>query len=81
MAALAEHHTDSLYMKGRRVGDGWCMCLVGHGYVRLADGRNGGGGRYAGHCRRLVACREMPDDFLSVRRYTDDTAIQVASSG
>ena len=44
------------------------MCAVCHGYGGLGGGRDGGGGWYAcDKAEGLVACREMPEHFLSVR--------------
>ena len=56
-------------MEGGQVTHCWCMCVVGHGYGGLGGDRNEGGGWYACGAKlgRLVACREMPEDFLSVR--------------
>ena len=36
-----------LYVEGGRVSHSWCMCVVGHGYSRLGEYNNGGGGSYA----------------------------------
>ena len=52
-----------------RVSCSWCMCVISHGYGRLGEGRDGGGGRHA--CRTeqrgLVACWSMPQHILSAR--------------
>ena len=43
------------------------MCVDRHGYGGLGGDRDGGGGWYASGTkpRMLVACREMPEHFLS----------------
>ena len=45
------------------------MCVVGHCYGGLFGGMDGGGGWYACGAKPggLVACREMPEHFPSVR--------------
>ena len=56
-----------LYVEGGRVSHSCCMCVIGHGYGRLGGGRDGGSGWYA--CgtmpEGLVACREIPELFMS----------------
>ena len=45
------------------------MGVISHSYGWLGGGRDGGGDWYAFFIRPggLVACREMPEHFLSVR--------------
>ena len=45
------------------------MCVVSRGYGGLGGGRDGGDGWYARRTKPLglVACREMPEHFQSVR--------------
>ena len=53
------------------------MCVVSHGYGGLGRVRDGGGGWQACETkpRRLIACREMSERFLSTWRYTDGTRL------
>ena len=58
------------------------MCVVSHVYGGLGGVNDGGGGWYACETKlEVVACREMLEHLLSARWYTDDTAVQVCSSG
>ena len=58
-----------LYVEVGRVSHSWCMCVITHCNGVLVRGRDEGGGWNA--CRtnawELVACREMPVHFPSVR--------------
>ena len=51
------------------------MDIVSHKNGSFGGSRDGGGGWYACWTKpeELVACQEMPEHFLSARRYTDDT--------
>ena len=59
-----------LYVERVRVSHSWCMCVVGgYGYGGLGGGRGGRRGWHACGTKPggMVACREMPEHFLSVR--------------
>ena len=64
-----------LCVESGRVRHSWCMCVVSHGYGGMGGGRDGSCGWYAYRMRprRIVACREMPEHFLNVKRYIDDS--------
>ena len=52
-----------LRVEGGRVSQGWCMCVVSHGYGGLGGGRDGGGGRYA--------CGTKPRGWLHVAAFQE----------
>ena len=45
-----------LRLKGGRVSHSSCMCVVSHGYGRLGEGKDGGGGWYACGIKQKVGC-------------------------